>query len=526
MKLGLCEKCDQPCQATYEIRNNNVYLVKFCRKCGRTSSLVSGDARKWRWKRQISGYEDSSAAGCSLNCASCDHDKITQPNTVAIDVTNRCNQKCPICLAYVDAMGFTFHPPIEYFDKIFLHYRDRTPKPNICFFGGEPTVHDDFLSIVRLAKSYGFQVQLFTNGLKLADREYCRALCHLGVQVNLGFDGTEQKIYQTLRGDNSLAVKKRALENLIKCGVNKLVVVSTLARGVNDGDIPELTKFIHQYREHVAVWAFVPLTPCWRSDEVHLSPTTTECVENILETHVPGLEFVPVGMMNFKALSRFFGRQTLGGSHPNCESATLLVSDGAAYRPISQYLKIPLSELLARLRRIDDDMTARERPSGLRGRMLRALDSLRAVIRMALLFGRALRLKAVLKRPRLRHGLLAPLDLLLGKKFDRVLAERASFQNILTLLTIPYEDMGGLENERLKDCPAVFAYEDVDTGEIRSTAFCSWQTVKDRVLRKIQAHYDAKESVTRKSTYPRGIVKRREKATFPEALAGDKAAPL
>ncbi len=40
--------------------------------------------------------------------------------------------------------------------------------------------------------------------------------------------------------------------------------------------------------------------------------------------------------------------------------------------------------------------------------------------------------------------------------------------------------------------PAVFAYEDVDTGRIRTTAFCSWQTVKDKVCRKIQAHYDSK----------------------------------
>ncbi len=151
MKLGLCEKCGSPTDACYEIRNNRGYLVKFCRDCGRTASLVTKDARKWRWKREISGYQEPAMPACSMDCANCDHQVYTKPSTVAIDVTNLCNQHCPICLAYVDAMGFAYHPPIEYFDKIFKHFVNNDPKPNICFFGGEPTVHRDFPQIMRLA---------------------------------------------------------------------------------------------------------------------------------------------------------------------------------------------------------------------------------------------------------------------------------------------------------------------------------------------------------------------------------------
>ena len=81
---------------------------------------------------------------------------------------------------------------------------------------------------------------------------------------------------------------------------------------------------------------------------------------------------------------------------------------------------------------------------------------------------------------------MALMDLFRGKKIDRILSERTSFKHVLTLMTIPYEDKGGLEDARLHDCPAVFAYEDVDTGKIRTTAFCSWQTVKDAACRKIQ----------------------------------------
>ncbi len=166
MKLGLCEKCGKPADACYEIRNNRVFLVKFCRECGRTSSLVTKDARKWRWKREISGYQEPSQPACSLDCASCDHQAHTPPSTVSIDVTNLCNQRCPICLAYVEAMGYAYHPPLEYFEKIFKHFEHNDPRPNICFFGGEPTMHRDFLEIVRMARSVRFSGAAFHKWLE------------------------------------------------------------------------------------------------------------------------------------------------------------------------------------------------------------------------------------------------------------------------------------------------------------------------------------------------------------------------
>lgn len=491
MKLGLCEKCGQPTDACYEIRNNRVYLVKFCRDCGRTSSLVTKDARKWRWKRDIADYQEPAAQECSMNCASCDHQAHKKPTTVAIDVTNLCNQRCPICLAYVDAMGFKFHPPIEYFDKIFKHFLNNDPKPNICFFGGEPTVHRNFLEIVALAKSYGFQVQVFTNGIKLADKEFCEKLCSLGIQVNFGFDGNDPSIYRTLRGDNSLAVKRKAFDNVVECGVNKLAVITTVAVGVNDTYMKELLEYIHDYREHVSVWGFVPLTPCWEPGKVPLEPTTTECVENIFEKMIPQIEFVSTGMMKFDVLSRFFGRQTLGGSHPNCESATLLVSDGNSYAPISAYLSMPLSELLVRLRRLDKSFQRKMAGIPAKGFRKWLFDASIFVRTMAVLAG-ALRFGKFFGRPAFGNAALALADLVRGRKIDRVLSERTCFKNLLTMITIPYEDKGGLEDARLIDCPAVFAYEDVRTGRIRTTAFCSWQTIKDATCREIQDHYDGK----------------------------------
>jgi hypothetical protein len=243
---------------------------------------------------------------------------------------------------------------------------------------------------------------------------------------------------------------------------------------------------------------------------VDLKPTTTECVERIFETMIPGAEFVSTGMMKFDVLSRFFGKQTLGGSHPNCESATLVVSDGERYQPISKYLKIPLSEMLVRLRKLDSKLALRASALPARG-LRRRLFNAGTFFRMVAVLARDLNLTEILGKPRILNGILAITNLLRGRKIDRILNDRTRLKHVLTLLTIPYEDKGGLEDARLRDCPAVFAYEDVQSGQIKTTAFCSWQTVKDEVCRRIQTHYDLKralEQSTRKGKTQerRGIV--------------------
>ena len=80
--------------------------------------------------------------------------------------------------------------------------------------------------------------QLNTNGLRLAyDTAYVRRLKAAGLGcVFLQFDGTNDAIYQTIRGAALLAAKTKAISN---CADQRLgvVLVPTLVPGVNTGDI-------------------------------------------------------------------------------------------------------------------------------------------------------------------------------------------------------------------------------------------------------------------------------------------------
>ena len=97
---------------------------------------------------ELLGYVPSKLEPCSLNCTKCQIDH--KPNMVFLDVTNRCNMNCPICINNTPSMGFLFEPPIEYFDTIFKHFAQITPKPSIQLFGGEPTVRNDLFDIIKL----------------------------------------------------------------------------------------------------------------------------------------------------------------------------------------------------------------------------------------------------------------------------------------------------------------------------------------------------------------------------------------
>src|SRR3989449_2661221 len=110
---------------------------------------------------------------CPYECGLCN---LHYSNTALgnIDLTNRCNLKCPICFANANAAGYVFEPTYEQIVYEFAVLRAQRPIPvaAIQFAGGEPTIYPQFAEIVRAAKEMGFaQIQVATNGIKFATEE-------------------------------------------------------------------------------------------------------------------------------------------------------------------------------------------------------------------------------------------------------------------------------------------------------------------------------------------------------------------
>ena len=111
--------------------------------------------------------------------------------------------------------------------------------------GGEPTIHPDFFDIVQMAVDKGIkQVYINTNGLLLAKKDFADRLAKHGpkVSVYLQFDGFKSSTYEQLRGRDLTDIKKRALDNCERLGINT-VPIMTLTRGINDDEVGQFLEF-------------------------------------------------------------------------------------------------------------------------------------------------------------------------------------------------------------------------------------------------------------------------------------------
>ncbi|MCL2510377.1 MAG: radical SAM protein, partial [Methanomassiliicoccaceae archaeon] len=80
-------------------------------------------------------------------------DMLTCSALANVDLTNRCNMNCPICFANANQQGYVYEPDYETIVKMLDALRAEEPIKctAVQFSGGEPTVHPDFVKIVKAA---------------------------------------------------------------------------------------------------------------------------------------------------------------------------------------------------------------------------------------------------------------------------------------------------------------------------------------------------------------------------------------
>jgi len=494
---SFCENCRAIVPVRHVERDNKVYLAKDCPNCGAVETLVSTDAARYYEKRRLCEFEGEARKTCSLKCMDCDHG--FTPKLVLLDATNRCNMNCPICVANLGAMGFDFNPPIEYFDKIFKAMSKYDPKPRIQFFGGEPTVRNDLVDIIKLAKSYRLPARVVTNGIRLANEEYCKELLATGTHLLFAFDGRHPDIYKKMRGNpRALELKLKALDNVRKHRKSKITVLCTLGIGVNDAYIGDLLQFFHERRDYIAVLSYIPLQVTPGPVQIMEQSTTVEDVEQAVAKAMPGVEFVPAGFLQmFDTLKDVFNvRITLGGAHPNCESVTILVADEERYHPADDYLKKPFREAIQDALAWDRRMGEKLKTSwlaklfGKRGKQARLAMSIPRLVLRNVRVGKVIGPRPFRLMWRLLWGTLVQ-----GKQFKKLVRRYSGISGVLRMIVLPYEDIGWLESARLMTCPVAFAYEHPVARDVRLMPFCTWFYYKNEILRQTALNYEIQPPV-------------------------------
>ena len=239
---SVCPVCLQQLPAEIIRCGNSIYIEKNCPEHGSFSAVIwRGDNPAFEtWSGGLVP-EDPVSAACPHACGLC-ASHLRKTCCVLLEVTDRCNLNCPVCFA--DSGTADDEPSV---DMLYEQFKALVRDGNtfVQLSGGEPTVRDDLPEIVAAAKKAGCEnIQLNTNGLRLGeDAAYTKKLTEAGLSfVFLQFDGTQDVIYEKIRGKPLLDKKKEAID---ACGANFLGVtlVPTVIPGINDHNIGEIVKF-------------------------------------------------------------------------------------------------------------------------------------------------------------------------------------------------------------------------------------------------------------------------------------------
>lgn len=278
-----------------------------------------------------------------------------------IDLTNRCNLDCSFCFANARACGFVYEPS---FDEVvsmmqLLRNEKPVPTPAVQFSGGEPTMRDDLVDIIRKAKELGFpQVQIATNGVKLANNPaLAQQLKDAGLStVYLHFDGV------TPATNPFLKIHLKALENLNKAGVG-VVLVPTIIKGKNDREVGEIIKFAADHISIVRGVNFQPVafTGAAKDEDIEKERITIPELIGNIETQTDGIlkktDFYPVPcVLPFSDLvEAYTGRpQVRFTAHEHCGAATYVFVTKDGMTPVTRMVDV--ESLFAAIEQMSDNL--------------------------------------------------------------------------------------------------------------------------------------------------------------------------
>jgi len=358
---SLCPECLKLISAEIVEDGGRVLMRKTCPEHGYYEDVYWSNFEQYEkargWMKIGGGLENPQTKrtekGCPYDCGICNEHR---SHTILgiIDVTNRCNLRCPICFANAAAAGYVYEPTKEEIFKMLDLMAANRPVSvkGLQFSGGEPTLRDDLPDLVRYAHEVGIDhVEVNTNGVRIANSiEYLQKLENAGVSsFYLQFDGVTPAPYLTTRGTDLWPAKQKAIENLRRVGHDSTVLVVTLVKGVNDHQIGDILRFATKNSDIVRCVNVQPVSITGRIDRERLKeyritiPDFMQLVEEQTGGEIKVSDFYPVPtVVPFaRAVGALKGKRYPEFTmHEHCGMATFAFVENGKLVPITKYASV------------------------------------------------------------------------------------------------------------------------------------------------------------------------------------------
>ena len=332
--------------------DGKVYITKSCFDHGDFKDIYFGDVDLYKkWIK----YKKDGTKSPDVKTKLFDYPKLydihkSQSVLTNLLVTNRCNLRCSYCFMNAGAAGYVYEPSLEEIKDMMLKARNESPigSKAIQITGGEPTVREDLLDIVKMAKEVGFShVQVNTNGLKLAESvDYCKKLKEAKVNtIYMSFDGVTKDTNPWIEQN------KKAIDNLRKANL-RAVLVPVLIGGKNLHQAGKIVQFAIDNMDIIRGVNFQPISFCGRVTKVRDKTREKQRVDYVKMMEVLEEEFdnmisrddfypVPFVFPISKLIEMIKGEtQVEFTAHPGCGGATyLFVKDGKPL-PVTRFIDV------------------------------------------------------------------------------------------------------------------------------------------------------------------------------------------
>ncbi len=262
----VCPECKLIIDGTIYKDEENVMIRKNCPEHGWTVEKYWEDYDMYMKMRNYNyfgrGFDNpnyvNKGENCPFDCGICERHK-SHTGLANVVITNRCHLSCWYCFFYAKEGEPIYEPTRDELFKIFKELKAQKPIPAnaLQITGGEPLMRSDITEIISLAKQAGFdQIQLNTTGIILGENpELAFKIRHAGVStLYMSFDGVSKRANPKNHWE-----APKTLDACRKAGIG-IVVVPTLIRTVNDGEMSNIINFALNNNDVIKAVNFQPVS--------------------------------------------------------------------------------------------------------------------------------------------------------------------------------------------------------------------------------------------------------------------------
>lgn len=366
---SLCPECGKILDATLYDKDGKVFMDKTCPEHGRFCDVYWSDTELFLRAEEFAhdGIGLRNPMDKNLKDGENVHvfvdgqrvDMLTCTALANIDLTNRCNMNCPICFANANQQGYVYEPDFDTIVKMLDALRAEEPIKctAVQFSGGEPTIHPDFVRIIKAAKDRHFaQVQVATNGIEFAKKyDFLKDSSEAGLNtIYLSFDGVSDDIYIQARDRKMFQVKLDVIANCRKLKEEtgkcpSIVLVPTVVKGMNDHQIGDMVKFAFDHADVIRGINFQPVAFTGRITNEEVSEgrfTLPDLVKAFQEQtgYTTKEDWYPVPVVapisDFASIILGQNKVTFT-THPHCGIATyVFMDDKGNVTPFPRFIKV------------------------------------------------------------------------------------------------------------------------------------------------------------------------------------------